>query len=90
MTLKDHLGGLPLVHATLLLDHQVPDVLPVGPAQLGQRSLAATGRLGRLGDEGAEPGEKNIFRSIHRIYEMSSAVMSGYFINLETIGNMTN
>ena len=55
---QDGLCVAPLVHAGLLLDHQVPDVLPVCPAQLGQRGLASPGLGSRLGDERTESRNK--------------------------------
>jgi len=51
---QDGLGVLPLVHPGLLLDHQVPDALPVGPAQLRQGGLAPLSIACRLRDEGSE------------------------------------
>ena len=58
MPIKDGLGIIPLVHPGLLLDHQVPDLLPVSPAQLGEGGLAPLTIAGRLRDEGSETETK--------------------------------
>ena len=58
MSGKDRLRILPLIHPALLLDHQVPDVLPVRPAQLGQGRGAPLTLARRLRDEGSETETK--------------------------------
>ena len=58
MTTKDHLGILPLVHAAFLLDHQVPNVLSIGPAQLWQGGNTPLSFVGWLSDETAETENK--------------------------------
>ena len=54
MPVQDGLRILPLVHPGLFFDHEVPDALPVGPAQLRQGGLAPLPSAGRLRDEGSE------------------------------------
>ena len=46
------------VHASLLLHHQVPHLLPVGPGQLGQGGRPPGLLLQRLRYEGSEPEGK--------------------------------
>ena len=55
---EDCLCILPLVHPRLLLDHQVPDVLPVRPAQLGQGGGAPLTLARGLGYKGSETETK--------------------------------
>jgi hypothetical protein len=57
---QDVVSGLPQVHASFFLTHEVPDLLLVGPTYVGKGSLAA--RVGRMGGRGlnefAKPEDK--------------------------------
>jgi len=65
MAREHKLGALPAVHPRLLLDHEVPQLLPVRPVQLRQRRLAPPASHHWLADKGAEPEEKrNTLRAI--------------------------
>jgi hypothetical protein len=69
MAREHKLGALPAVHPRLLLDHEVPQLLPVRPVQLRQRRLAPPASHHWLADKRAEPEEekRNTLRAIETI-----------------------